>query len=462
MPSDPTVPSVADRRAAVEAAREALTGLATVLWQAQGDELGQVFQQVDDLSRAVEAARVAVLAEAVDRGETSTGAASIASAGVGWVGEHAPSLAVGGGAARLFRVVTDTTTADTKPFRAALVNGRVGVANAVVFLNEMARLHPHLQPAAVPAVWDAYLTLAMFAGPREIRGLRSRLIDKYGQPTELQQLQDRAKGLIRLSQPYDDGAGAFDYHLVVDVEGKNVLEAALGPLSAPRPVDGPQARVGDLRGSDRRRGDALVELVRRAVAAADGIPTTTKAQLFVTIDIDRLTEQVRAGTVLAGPGTGSGAGDVLAASTVRRMACDATILPVVLGAQGQVLDLGFGRRCFTAGQTKALWLRDGGCSMPGCTIPATWCDGHHLVHWADGGPTNLDNAALLCGHHHTLVHARGLTGRIDLSTGHVVWDLTRGSYTNAQTRPRPRPDRVEERARARTTPTTPPHPPDRT
>ncbi len=139
MPSDPTVPSVADRRAAVEAAREALTGLASLVWQAQGDEWGQVFRQVDDLSQAVEASRVAVLAGAVDRGQASTGAASIGWAGVGWVCERAPSFAVGG-AARLFRVVTDTTTADTKPLRAVLVDGRVGVANAVVCLNEMARL----------------------------------------------------------------------------------------------------------------------------------------------------------------------------------------------------------------------------------------------------------------------------------------------------------------------------------
>ncbi len=288
-------------------------------------------------------------------------------------------------------------------------------------------------PAAVPAVWDAYLTLAMVAGPGEIRGLRSRLLGEYGQPTELQELQDKAKRLVRLPQPYDDGSGAFDYHLVLDVEGKNVLEAALGPLSAPRPVDGPQGRVPDLPSSDRRRGDALVELVRRAVAAAAGLPATTKTQLFVTIDVDRLTGEVRAGTVLAGPGTGSGAGDVLAAATIRRLACDATILPVVLGSPGQVLDLGYGRRCFTAGQTKALWLRDGGCSMPGCTIPATWCDGHHLVHWADGGPTNLDNAALRCGHHHTLVHTRRLHGKVDPTTGHVVWDLTRGSYDHALT-----------------------------
>ncbi len=114
----PTVP-LTDRRAAVAAARAALTGLAAVLWQAQGADLGRVFREVDDLIRLGEAARVAVLAEAVDRGDASTGAVSMGSAGVGWVCEYAPTLAVGGGAARQFRVVTDTLTADTKPLRAA-------------------------------------------------------------------------------------------------------------------------------------------------------------------------------------------------------------------------------------------------------------------------------------------------------------------------------------------------------
>ncbi|MDQ2754999.1 MAG: hypothetical protein M3Y71_00265, partial [Actinomycetota bacterium] len=82
VPTVPTVP-LTDRRAAVAAAREALTGLAVVLWQAQGDELGPLFREVDDLSRAVEAARVAILGEAVDRRETSTLAVSMGSAGVG-------------------------------------------------------------------------------------------------------------------------------------------------------------------------------------------------------------------------------------------------------------------------------------------------------------------------------------------------------------------------------------------
>jgi HNH endonuclease len=115
---------------------------------------------------------------------------------------------------------------------------------------------------------------------------------------------------------------------------------------------------------------------------------------------------------------------------VRRLACDATVIPTVLGVAGAVVDLGVDVRLFGAGQVKRLWLRDGGCSYPGCSMPAQWCDAHHLVHWADGGATDLDNAALLCERHHTVVHTRRYAGQwVDDELGaRVEWDRTVGSY----------------------------------
>ncbi len=238
----------------------------------------------------------------------------------------------------------------------------------------------------------------------------------------LQGEQDAAKSFIALSQPYESAAGIRDYHLTLDAEGSAVLEAALGPLSAPRPVDGER----DSRGSDRRRGDALVQLVRRAVAADETVGKTTKTTLLLTMDWDSLRSSTGAATTLGGLDTGSH----LAPETVRRLACDASVIPVVLGSQGEVVDLGRAIRLFTPAQTRRLWLRDGGCTYPGCGAPPAWTDGHHLVHWADFGPTNLDNAALLCERHHTIVHQRRLAGRVVRGPqgDHVEWDLSRGSY----------------------------------
>jgi hypothetical protein len=111
---------------------------------------------------------------------------------------------------------------------------------------------------------------------------------------------------------------------------------------------------------------------------------------------------------------------------VRKIACDCGIIPTVLGGAGEILDQGRMQRLFTPGQIRALTLRDRGCTFPACTAPASWCDAHHLLHWIDGGTTTLDNAALLCGHHHTIAHRDRLRGEVN---GHqVVWDLRPNTY----------------------------------
>ena len=97
-------------------------------------------------------------------------------------------------------------------------------------------------------------------------------------------------------------------------------------------------------------------------------------------------------------------GLTLSAMAVRRLACDAELIPAVLGSQGEVLDLGQTRRLVSAAQWRALVARDRHCAFPGCTRPAVMGHAHHIVHWADGGPTDLDNLVLLCGEHHRLIH----------------------------------------------------------
>jgi hypothetical protein len=238
----------------------------------------------------------------------------------------------------------------------------------------------------------------------------------------LQKEQDAGKAFISLSQPRDTGAATFEYRLTLDVEGKTVLEAALGSLSAPKPVDGER----DLRSSDRRRGDAFVEIVRRAVAAGDERGKNNKTTLVLTMSYQDLKDRLGAATTLGG----LDAGTHLAPETVRKLCCDGSVIPVVLGTNGEVMDWGLEKRFFSDAQTKRLWLRDGGCTYPGCDAPPQWADAHHLVHWADLGPSNLGNAALLCERHHTIVHSRRLAGRVVKGAlgERVEWDLTRGSY----------------------------------
>ncbi|HEV3498195.1 MAG TPA: HNH endonuclease signature motif containing protein, partial [Actinomycetes bacterium] len=83
-------------------------------------------------------------------------------------------------------------------------------------------------------------------------------------------------------------------------------------------------------------------------------------------------------------------------------------LPRLLGgAPSQPLEVGRTSRVITPAQRSALAVRDGGCSFPGCARPLVWCEGHHLVHWLDGGPTDLANLILVCRAHHRAVHQGG-------------------------------------------------------
>jgi hypothetical protein len=100
-------------------------------------------------------------------------------------------------------------------------------------------------------------------------------------------------------------------------------------------------------------------------------------------------------------------GGPISPAAARRIACCAGIQRVLLDPAGAVLEVGREHRTATPAQFAALTARDGGCAFPGCTRPPAWCIAHHIIHWADGGPTDLDNLVLLCGHHHTVAHHHG-------------------------------------------------------
>jgi hypothetical protein len=122
------------------------------------------------------------------------------------------------------------------------------------------------------------------------------------------------------------------------------------------------------------------------------------ATMIVKIDLDRLRDG------LAGAGIDTGIH--LATSAARRLACNAGIVPAVLGGRSEVLDLGRTRRLHSKAQRYALSLRYDTCAAEGCERPFAWCDIHHPDPWSCGGPTDLDNALPLCGHHHRRAHDR--------------------------------------------------------
>ncbi|MBY4226782.1 DUF222 domain-containing protein [Rhodococcus fascians] len=94
----------------------------------------------------------------------------------------------------------------------------------------------------------------------------------------------------------------------------------------------------------------------------------------------------------------------LSRNTSRQLACDCVLTAIVMDENGNPLNLARTARTVTAKQKRALTARDHGCAFPGCGKPAAWTEGHHIWHWADGGPTDMNNLVLLCGFHHRLVH----------------------------------------------------------
>jgi len=221
------------------------------------------------------------------------------------------------------------------------------------------------------------------------RTIQARL-DQDGQPptdTELRNPINELRWTTRRN-------GDIDFKGRLAPEGAELLTTVLGPLAKPRPTTDGQR---DTRSHPERYGDALVDLLRLA-ANTGQLPTEAgeRPTLLVTIPLDNLRDQL--GTALLGDTT------LIDARLARRMACDANLIPVVLGANSEPLDIGRKTRTVPLGIRRALSLRDRGCAFPGCTIPAHWCDAHHRIPWADGGSTALSNLVLLCGVHHALIH----------------------------------------------------------
>lgn len=181
----------------------------------------------------------------------------------------------------------------------------------------------------------------------------------------------------------------------LDPEAAALLRTALDGLCAPRPGE---AGVRDLRSPARRRVDALVELVNRALSAGR-VPKAggTRPHLTVTIPWAAL---IATGL---GPAMTSW-GMPLPREVIRRIACDAAVSRIIPDPEGVPLDVGRTVRTVPPHIRRSLVVRDEGCAFPGCDRPSSWTEAHHIVHWLDNGETKIDNMVLLCAFHHHRVH----------------------------------------------------------
>ncbi len=451
----------------LEAAREALAGLGEVLHEASGPELAGLMGDLDAVAAQASAGRASVAVEAVRRGECSGGEVHA------WVREHAPSLRQGGAAsvARLAHEVAGARSgsgldASLGPdpqspvgvVWSQVASGALDASTATSVLRESARLVPLLRPDTVPTVTTALVDLAQQWGPSLMRRLRPRLLADHGHHGALDDLQHRLTAAARLSMPHLESGDLTEYQLWMTPDQAATLEAAIGPLTAPAP--NPETGEADLRPAGQRRVEALTQVCQ----AASGIDAATRHRL--RSDPARhhhpgrppRRHRRRRGPRHVADGT------LLAPDTLRRLACDAALIPHVLGTENEPLTLGRVARLFTRAQRRHLWLRDRGCTWPGCTAPPAWARAHHVRHWADDGPTDTTNAALLCQRHHTTVHRRRLWADVPppptttAATSPGTWSTAPTTEPTHPRRPRPRPPHHRRHCRRRlasgtTTPT---------
>ncbi|WP_371408037.1 DUF222 domain-containing protein [Kribbella sp. NBC_00662] len=161
-----------------------------------------------------------------------------------------------------------------------------------------------------------------------------------------------------------------------------------------------------------------------------------KANITVTIDLQDLKSA-------AADAIGDTVyGDGLSAAAIRRLACDARVIPLVLGTNSEPLDVGRSERLVTRAMRRALNTRDRGCVV--CGAPPIQCDAHHLVSWIDGGETKISNLVLLCRRHHIDLHAGEWT--ITILNGEV--HVARPTWAD----PPPQPPTIPKRPLAPTPP----------
>ena len=165
------------------------------------------------------------------------------------------------------------------------------------------------------------------------------------------------------------------------------------------PAEPPTAKAPSAADRGQQRADVLMGIFQDRMRG--NRPQRTPIEIIVTVPLDGLRGSAEPANLAM-----MADGEVIAASTARRLCCDAGIVVAHVDAQGQPLSIGRKSRTISAAIKRALRLRDSSCRFPGCTH-SRYVDGHHIKHWANGGETALSNLMLLCRAHHTLLHEGG-------------------------------------------------------
>jgi hypothetical protein len=289
------------------------------------------------------------------------------------------------------------------PVRVALAEGRLLGDQAQVVIDAVDAL-PDDVDAGIKD--DAVATLVGYAEQHDAKGLRvfgRRILDvvapEVGEAHEARVLaaEERDAAAAATFRMVEDGHGKCHGRFTLPALHGAMLRKQLLAYAAPKhraAVDGKVPVPG--RPSAHRMGQALMEYVESY--PVDRLPHSggVNATVVVTMPLETLTGGLKAAQLDTGHRISPG--------LARRLACEAGIIPAVLGSGSQVLDLGRRPRFHTAPQRIALAIEQRGCTAEGCDWPPGLCHAHHDVPWHRGGDTSVKNGRLLCPHHHARAH----------------------------------------------------------
>ncbi|MCR1782110.1 HNH endonuclease [Nocardioides carbamazepini] len=288
--------------------------------------------------------------------------------------------------------------------------GTVSTAQARVITTAVDELPTDLGPELAAEAEATLIGYAAHHPPRDLKRLGQRILEvvapdiaeaEDGRRLEDEERRARQKASLRF-RDLGDGRTRITGTLPTPVTQR--LQHYLHAYTSPRRLhrgstNGETGDIGERMPQHRAYAHALTALLE--ALDPDQLPEHggDATTVLVTLSLAQLLSDLASAGVIAGDGE-----EAISAQEARRLACQASIIPAVLGANSEVLDLGRRMRLFTKAQRRALRLRDRHCRAEGCSIPAAWTEAHHLTPWSEGGSTDLADAISLCNHHHHRIH----------------------------------------------------------
>jgi Domain of unknown function (DUF222)/HNH endonuclease len=291
--------------------------------------------------------------------------------------------------------------------RAALRDGAINPTQA----QQIASLRSSIGDDALRSAEPHLVEYATRVSAKELTGAITHVKHMYGRDKTDRDEQDDFAARKLHSSTTVGGMGVGQW--LLHPAGQEIVQTAIQALAKPIP--------GDDRTPAQRRADALITMAELALRSGQ-LPITGGVKPHVSVIVPAPTLADAPGA----PAADYAFGASTSAEWARRFACDAAVSRIVMGPASEILDAGRTTRSFTAAQLRAIVARDRHCIWTGCDAPPGWCDGHHIQHWADGGPTDIDNGVLLCGRHHDRVH-NGHHAIVKQPDGTYVVDLRPGS-----------------------------------